>query len=190
MHHERLARFSRERLDGRPVPEDVQTLLVTQWEGRTDFTSLLGLVFLGEGEVHLLLDTSYLNEDELADPEMQAINAAAMEMAQYVKLVAKGGKGWIGYWLHPGEPADPSWPLIELGTEFTFRRLNDLTLAEGVVAECASRQEELDTHIAFAQLAAELAQMGLLLGAQERDVPREAFMEELIEAEREKRGLH
>ncbi|MFC8270852.1 hypothetical protein ACFUIZ_34835 [Streptomyces cinereoruber] len=197
MHHERLAEFSRERLDSRPVPKDVQALLVAQWEGRTDFTNLLDLVFFEEGEVHPLLDTSYLSEDELADPEMQAINAAAAEMARYVKLVAKGGKGWIGYWLHPDEPADRSWPLIELDTEFTFWRLDGLTLTEGVASERASQQEEFDTRIAFTQLAAELAELGLLLDTQDHDVLHETkyevspegLMEELIEAEREKRGL-
>ncbi|MGY4907787.1 hypothetical protein [Streptomyces sp. 900116325] len=43
---------------------------------------------------------------------MQAVNAGAAEMAKYVELVAKGGKGWIGYWLHPDEPVDWRSPRI------------------------------------------------------------------------------
>ncbi|MEU8404468.1 hypothetical protein AB0C28_55660 [Nonomuraea sp. NPDC048892] len=39
----------------------------------------------------------YLSQAERADPEMQTINAAFAEMSKYVKLVAEGGKGWIGY---------------------------------------------------------------------------------------------
>ncbi|MFG2214488.1 hypothetical protein ACGFN1_06345 [Streptomyces sp. NPDC048685] len=197
MYDERLAGFSRERLDSRPIPDDLRVLLVAQWEGRTDFTRLLDLEFFESGEAHPLLDTSYLSEKELADPEMQAVNAAAAEMAKYVKLVAKGGKGWIGYWLHPDEPADRAWHLMELDTEFSFWSLVGLTLTEGVAAERADYQDDPDERIAFTQLAAELAELGLPLSTQDYDalddteytVNPEKLMEELIEAEREKRGL-
>ncbi|MGW1412238.1 hypothetical protein ACWCPY_40580, partial [Streptomyces sp. NPDC002403] len=125
------------------------------------------------------------------------VNAAATEMAEYVKLVAKGGKGWIGYWLHPDEPADRAWHLIELDTEFTFWGPAGLTLTEGAAAERAHYQDEPDERIAFTQLAAELAKLGLPLSTQDYDalddtecaVDPEELMEELIEAEREKRGL-
>ncbi|MER5747258.1 hypothetical protein ABT097_28810 [Streptomyces sp. NPDC002225] len=60
MYDERLAAFSRDRLDGRPVPDDLRVLLIAQWEGRTDLARLLGLEFFEPGEVHPLLDTSYL----------------------------------------------------------------------------------------------------------------------------------
>ncbi|WP_371798754.1 hypothetical protein OG963_09560 [Streptomyces sp. NBC_01707] len=197
MYDERLAEFSRERLDGRPIPDDLRVLLVAQWEGRTDFTRLLDLDFFEAGEVHPLLDTSYLSEIELADPEMQSVNAGAAEMAKYVQLVARGGKGWIGYWLHPDEPADRAWHLVELDTEFTFWGLVGLTLTEGSAAEQASYQDEPDERIAFTQLAAELAELGLPLSTQDYDalddteytVDPEKLMEELVEAEREKRGL-
>ncbi|MGQ7750595.1 hypothetical protein ACUN29_19175 [Streptomyces sp. WC2508] len=197
MYDERLAGFSRERLDGRPIPDDLRVLLVAQWEGRTDFAHLLDLEFFESGEAHPLLDTSYLSEKELADPEMQAVNAAAAEMAKYVKLVAKGGKGWIGYWLHPDEPADRAWHLTELDTEFSFWSLVGLTLTEGVAAERTDYQDDPDERIAFTQLAAELAELGLPLSTQDYDalddteytVNPEKLMEELIEAEREKRGL-
>ncbi|MFJ6461374.1 hypothetical protein ACIQM0_09995 [Streptomyces sp. NPDC091387] len=196
MYDERLAEFSRARLDGRPIPDDLRVLLVAQWEGRTDFARLLHLEFFEAGEDHPLLDTSYLSEKELADPELQAVNAAAAEMATYVKLVAKGGKGWIGYWLHPDEPTDRAWHLIELDTEFTFWSLVGLTLTEGAAAEQASYQDEPDERIAFTQLAAELAALGLPLSTQDYDalddteyrVDPEKLMEELVEAEHAKRG--
>ncbi|MEU2230432.1 hypothetical protein [Streptomyces vietnamensis] len=194
MYDARLAEFSRERLDGRPIPDDLRVLLVAQWEGRTDFTRLLGLEFFEAGEVHPLLDTSYLSEEERADPEMQAVNAGAAEMAKHVKLVAKGGKGWIGYWLHPDEPSDRAWLLIELDTEFTFWRMVGRTLTEGAAAERASYQAE---HDAFGRLATELAALGLPLETRNHGalddaaytVDPEGLMEELVEAEREKRGL-
>lgn len=197
MYDERLAEFSRERLDGRPVPDDLRVLLEAQWEGRTDFTHLLDLDFFEAGEVQPLLDTSYQSKGERANPEMQAVNAGAAEMAKYVKLVAKGGKGWVGYWLHPDEPADRPWHLIELDTEFTFWGLVGRTLTEGAAAEAARYQDEPDERIAFTQLAAELAGLGVPLSTQDYDalddteytVDPEELMEGLIEAEREKRGL-
>lgn len=42
---ERLAAFSRERLDGHPVPDDLRVLLLAHWEGRDGFARLLGLEF-------------------------------------------------------------------------------------------------------------------------------------------------
>ncbi len=196
MHDERLAEFSRERLDGHPVPADLRVLLVAQWEGRDDLARLLDLEFLEPGEPHPLLDTGYLSAAELADPEMQCVNAAAALMAEHVKLVARGGKGWLGYWLHPGEPADRGWRPLELDTEHSFWQLRGRTLAEGAAAERAYL-EEPDERAAFARLAAELAALGLPLGTRELDalddtayrVDPEELMEELIEAERERRGL-
>ncbi|WP_343238850.1 hypothetical protein [Streptomyces sp. SID9124] len=194
---ERLAEFSRERLDGRPVPDDLRALLIAQWEGRDDFARLLGLEFFEPGELHPFLDTGYLSAEELADPEMRAVNAGAARMAAYVKLVAKGGKGWVGYWLHPDEPTAPAWRLIELDTEFTLWHVSGSTLAEGAVAEQAGYQDEPDERIAYAQLAAELATLGLPLSTADFDalddsdyaVDPEKLMESLIEEERARLGL-
>ncbi|MEU1438703.1 hypothetical protein ABZ438_32180 [Streptomyces sp. NPDC005786] len=197
MYDAQLAEFSRERLDGRPVPDDLRVLLVAQWEGHTAFAHLLHLDFFEAGAAHPLLDTSYLSAEELAAPEMRAVNAAAAEMSQYVKLVAEGGKGWVGYWLHPDEPADRAWRLVELDTEFTYWRPVGLTLTEGAAAEQAGYQDEPDERVAFTRLAAELAALGLPLSTQDFDalddteyvVDPEDLMKELIEAERAKRGL-
>ncbi|MEU5823728.1 hypothetical protein ABZ798_21785 [Streptomyces sp. NPDC047803] len=194
---ERLAEFSRERLDGRPVPDDLRALLTAQWEGRDNFAHLLGLEFFEPGELHPFLDTGYLSAEELADPEMRAVNAGAARMAAYVKLVAKGGHGWVGYWLHPDEPTDPAWRLIGLDTEFTLWHMSGSTLAEGAAAEQAGYQDEPDERVAYAQLAAELAALGLPLGTADFDalddseyaVDPEKLMKTLIEEERARLGL-
>ncbi|MGW1183119.1 hypothetical protein ACWD7Y_17325 [Streptomyces drozdowiczii] len=194
---ERLAEFSRERLDGRPVPDDLRALLIAQWEGRDDFARLLGLEFFEPGELHPFLDTGYLSAEELADPEMRAVNAGAARMAAYVKLVAKGGKGWVGYWLHPDEPTAPAWRLIELDTEFTLWHASGSTLSEAAAAEQAGYQDEPDERLAYAQLAAELAALGLPLSTADFDalddsdyaVDPEKLMETLIEEERARLGL-
>ncbi|MEV5653356.1 hypothetical protein [Streptomyces sp. NPDC052291] len=194
---ERLAEFSRERLDGRPVPDDLRALLTAQWEGRDDFAHLLGLELFEPGELHPFLDTGYLSAEELADPEMRAVNAGAARMAAHVKLVAKGGHGWVGYWLHPDEPTDPAWRLIGLDTEFTLWHMSGSTLAEGAAAEQAGYQDEPDERVAYAQLAAELAALGLPLSTADFDalddsdyaVDPEKLMESLIEEERARLGL-
>ena len=198
MDEERLAAFSRERLDGRPLPADLRTLLVAQWEGRDAFARLLRLDFFAPGEVHPLLDTDYLSEAELADPEMQCVNAAAAQLAEHLKLVARYGHNWIGYWLHPDEPADRGWRPAELDTEFSVRVLPGRTLAEAAAAELADHQDEPDERAGYAALAAELARLGLPLGTREYDalgaaearVDPDGFLEALVEAERGRRGLH
>lgn len=103
---------------------------MAQWDGRTDFTRPLRLDFFEAGEVHSLLDTGCPSDEERADPEMQAVNAAAAGVAAYVELVAKGGKGWVGYRLHPAEPTGRAWRLIEWDTEFSFWNMEELTGAE------------------------------------------------------------
>ncbi|TRV71978.1 hypothetical protein FKN01_30880 [Streptomyces sp. 130] len=193
-YEERLAEFSRERLDGRPVPDDLRVLLTAQWEGRDDLARLLGVEFFGPGELHPLLDTGYLSEAELADPEMQAVNAGAARMVEYVKLVAKGGKGWVGYWVHPDEPGCRP---IELDTEFTLWPMSGSTLTEALAFEQSAYQDEPDERVAYGELAAELGALGLPLGTAEYDaldgseyvVDPEQLMENLIEAERVARGL-
>lgn len=195
MFEEQLAEFSRERLGGRPIPADLRVMLLAQWENRTDLRDLLGLVFFETGRANPLLDTSYLREDELADPEMQAVNAVAEALAEYVQLVAEGGKGWIGYWLHPGEPVDQPVPILELDTEFTFWGMSGRTLAEACAVD-AVRYEE-DQREAFSLLKARLARLGLELDAADYDAVHEPefnvdpgeLMDELTEAERERRGL-
>ncbi|TDC75649.1 hypothetical protein [Streptomyces hainanensis] len=197
MYEERLAEFSRERLGGRPIPDDLRILLVAQWEGRDDFTHLLGITFLDPGVTHPHLDTSYLSAKELADPEMQAINAGFARMSEYVKIVAEGGKGWIGYWLHPDEPADQPWPVIELDTEASYWSMAGSTLAEACAADMAQYQEEPDEQTAFARLSAQLDALGLPLSGRGYDdlhdpgyeVDPEELSEELIDAERVRLGI-
>ncbi|WP_405937341.1 hypothetical protein OG338_12100 [Streptomyces sp. NBC_00726] len=193
-YEERLVAFGRERLDGRAVPDDLRVLLVAEWEGREDFADLLGLEFFEPGELHPFLDTGYLSAEELADPEMQAVNAGAARMVEYVKLVAKGGKGWVGYWAHPDEPG---WRPVELDTEFTLWPMTGSTLTEAVAFEQSAYQDEPDERVAFGQLAAELAALGLPLSTADYDaledgeyvVDPEKLMRALTEAERGARGL-
>ncbi|WP_433172600.1 hypothetical protein [Actinoallomurus sp. CA-150999] len=199
MDEERLAEFSRERLDGRPIPDDLRTMLVAQWEGRTDFRLLLDVTFPEPGELSPFLDTGYLSAKELADPDMQAVNAGYAQMSEYAKFVAKLGEDghWVGYWMHPDEPADAPPPVIELDTEFSYRSLAGRNLAEACASGQARYQDEPDVRITFTQLADRLAALGLPLSTRDYDalydadyaVDPEELTDELIDAEREKRGI-
>ncbi|MEV3937778.1 hypothetical protein AB0K52_17575 [Glycomyces sp. NPDC049804] len=140
MFEDRLAAFANQHLEGRPVPADLRVMLLAQWEGRNDFRDLLDLQFFEPDQLNPLFDTSYLRPEELADPDMQAVNAGAAATAEYAELIAEGGKGWIGYWFHPGQPADQPAPLLELDTEFTFWSLAGRTLAEACAVEVPGRQ--------------------------------------------------
>ncbi|MFJ9646156.1 hypothetical protein [Streptomyces sp. NPDC101206] len=197
MFEERLAEFSRERLGGRPIPDDLRTMLVAQWEDRADFRELLDITFLEAGRLQPLLDTGYLSEAELADPEMQAVNAALVVLAEYVKIVAERDEGWIGYWVHPDEPADRPPVVVGLDTEFTLSGMAGSSLAEACAADQVRYAGEPDARTAFASLAGRLAELGVPLRADDYDdlsepgftVDPEALTEELIDAERARRGL-
>ncbi|MFD7628033.1 hypothetical protein ACFV7Q_18690 [Streptomyces sp. NPDC059851] len=170
MFEERLAEFSRERLGGRPVPDDLRAMLVAQWEDRADCRELLGITFREPGQPHPLLDTGYLSETELADPEMQAINAGAAAMATYVKIVAECDEGWVGYWMHPDEAADRPPVIVALDTEFSYSAMAGSTLAGACAADRARRHEgEHDERTAFSLLAARLAELGVHLGMDEHE---------------------
>jgi hypothetical protein len=143
MHEERLAEFSHEHLDGqRPAGGAMGG----------PHRYLLDLTSLEPGPTH-----------PAADPGMQAINAGTAEMSRWANFIAEG---WIGYRMHPDEPADRQPPALELDTEFTYRSLAGCNPAE----------------------------LGLPLSTRDYDalhdpgyvVDPEKLIQELIDAEREK----
>ena len=196
MFDERFAEFSRERLGGDPVPDDLRVLLLAEWQGRTDFRDLLGVKFMEPGQLHPLLDTSYLSAAELADPEMQAVNAGLALMSTHVHIVAEIEDRWIGYWAHPDEPTHRPRPVVMLDTEFSYWLAEGGTLVEALAVEGA-HYAELDERSAFARTAGALAELGLSLSTSELAAYEEPeyivdptrFGEELIRAERVRRGL-
>ena len=80
----KLAEYSRQRLAGRTIPGDLRTLLLVQWRrgeessGADPFESM-GISLLDPGESHDLLDHSYLNDTDRADPDIMAKVAAMKE---------------------------------------------------------------------------------------------------------------
>ncbi|GHH25049.1 hypothetical protein [Streptomyces lanatus] len=162
---ERLEAFSRERLGGRPVPEDVRVLATAQWEGRGHPFEQLGITVLEPGALHPLTDHSYLSEEERADPDIMANCAASEQMATYLKAVAQDEDGnFYGYWLHPQQRETQPPPVIKVDTELTYSELGGRTFSEACLYDIAFDDDEL-----FVTVAAELAQLDIRIPARSRE---------------------
>lgn len=162
---ERLAAFSRERLGGRPVPEDVRVLATAQWEGRGHPFEQFGITVLEPGAPHPLTDHSYLSEEERADPDIMANCAASEQMAEYLKAVAQDEDGnFYGYWLHPQQRETQPPPVIKVDTELTYSELGGRTFSEACLYDIAFDDDEL-----FVTVAAELAQLDIRIPARSRE---------------------
>ncbi|MEU3399912.1 hypothetical protein ACFY9C_22715 [Streptomyces filamentosus] len=194
MFDERWEEFSRERLGGFPVPEDVRILAAAQWAGQGHCLERFGITLLEPGARHPLTDTDYLSEEDRADPEIMANCAAAEQMTQYLKAVAQDEDGnFYGYWLHPRQRLDTQPPpVIKVDTEWTYWPLGGRTLSEACLYDITFEDDEL-----FVELAAELAQLRIAVPARSRndlEVPSadpspEDVHEQLCRAQRQKLGL-
>ena len=192
MFAERLAEFSRDRLGGLDVPDDLRTMLVAQWEGRTEIGDLLDIRFVEPGEDGPL----YAPPPRRPESESAIVNAGAAAMSAYAKLIAEDGNGnWIGYWVHPDEPSDRPPLIVGRDTEATWFGLPGSTLAQACAAQEAEYQDETDVSRAFADVADRLAALGLEIGTRDHDsldstptvVDPEKLNLELEDAERARR---
>ena len=194
MCEERLREFSRLRLGGRPVPEDVRLLATAQWEGRGHPFEQFGITILEPGAPHPLTDFSYLTEKDRADPDIMANCAASAQMATYLMAVAQDEDScFYGYWLHPGQRVDRNPPpVVKVDSELTYWELGGRTFAEACLYDIASDDDAL-----FAEVAAALAQLRVPVSAGSREgldelsadpVPEEVHRR-LYYAERERLGL-
>lgn len=165
MCEERLKEFSRLRLDGRPVPEDVRLLATAQWEGRGHPFEQFGITILEPGAPHPLTDFSYLSAEERADPDIMANCAASTQMATYLMAVAQDeDSGFYGYWLHPGQRVDRQPPpVVKVDSELTYWELGGRTFAEACLYDIAFDDDAL-----FAEVAAALAELHVPVSAGSR----------------------
>lgn len=189
----RLEEFSRERLGGRPVPEDVRILATAQWEGREHPFERFGITILEPGVTNPMTDHSYLSEKERAKPDIMANGVAFERMAEYLKVIAQheDGEGY-GYWVHPEQRKDQSPPVIKLDTEGTFWVLAGRTFSEACLDDISYDDDEL-----FVEVAAELAQLHISIpGSSGKDLGElsvspspEDVHHRFYNAERERLGL-
>jgi hypothetical protein len=188
-----LEEFSRERLDGRPVPEDLRILAQAQWEGHGHPFEQFGVTILEPGAQDPLTDHSYLSEEDRANPDIVANCAAFEQIATFLKAVAEPEQDvCYGYWLHPRQREDQPPPVVKVDSEGTFETLGGRTFSEACLWDLAFGDDEL-----FAEVAAELAQLHIsVTGGSAEDLPvlsaapaPEDVHVELYYAELERLGL-
>lgn len=160
---ELLGPFSRARLGGRPVPDDLATMLVAQRSG-TNGHLTDHVTFLEPGESHPLLDHSYLTESDRADPAIAANVAAIDAVARHIGFVATVHNGLVGYWLHPDEPTDRPPAVVKYDNEGQFSIMFGANLAEALVGDWAC-----DRRKQFRRWAKRLAKLGLIVTARCED---------------------
>lgn len=193
MFDERLEEFCRERLGGRPVPEDVRALATAQREGDGHPFEQFGITVLEPGDRHPLTDTGYLDEKERADPDIMANCAASGQTATWLKAVAQDEDGsFYGYWLHLRQREDrQAPPVIKVDTESTYWVLGGRTFSEACLYDIAFDDE------LFVEVAAELARLRISVPGSSREdlvvpsaVPDPGDVHrQLYDAERERLGL-
>lgn len=169
-HEEKLAEYARQRLTGRDVPADLRTLLVLQWERDAatpgaDPLHFLGVSLLEVGETHDLLDHSYLNDKDRADPDTMANVAAMKSTCEHAAFVARDHDGNVlGYWFGPENLGIGAAPILKLDTEGQFSLLAGLNLSEALLGDRVFEDAEK-----FAQLRQEFAKAGIVIGADRWD---------------------
>ena len=161
-HEEKLAEYSRERLGGREIPADLRTLLVLQWQqggANADPLGAMGVTLLEVGETHDLLDHSYLNDKDRANPDIMANVAAMQSTCEHAVFVARNeDAAIIGYWLGPENVGIDAAPILKLDSEGQFALLEGATLSEALLGNHVFEDAER-----FAELKAEFAKVGIAI---------------------------
>jgi hypothetical protein len=165
-HDSKLAEYSRQRLGGRKLPDDLRTLLVLQWQrgvtaAGADPLDEMGVVLLEAGETHALLDHSYLNDKDRANPDTMANVAAMMSTCEHAAFVARDDDDRIiGYWFGPENVGIDAAPILRLDTEGQFALLEGGTLSEALLGS-----HVFDDAERFTQLKEEFAKAGIAISA-------------------------
>jgi hypothetical protein len=160
-----------ERLRGRPVPEDLRRLVVIQAERPADVERSADpllhteTVIFEPGESHALLDHSYLNDNDRADPEIMA-NIAAIDAvlphAAWIGTLLDDDV--VGYWLHPDEPVGEPPLVVTFSTEGEFDLQPGVSLVEAVIYHYAGYKDDR-----FAAVAELYEAHGLPIAARRAD---------------------
>src|SRR5215475_39844 len=148
---ERLAAFSRDYLGGRAIPSDLSILLKMQWnrvpdpggENYVDPLETFNFQLLSDGRQSGILDKSYLSETDRANPDIMANVAAIDDVLAHILVVGEHhDNGAYGYWLGPENGPIESAPIVRLDTEGQFELRRGNTLAEALLVDCGSHDED------------------------------------------------
>jgi hypothetical protein len=162
---DRLAEFSSVHLGGRGVPPDLAILLEIQWsEAAADLFANLGFRFWNDAGRSPLLDMSYLNDTDRANPDIMANVAATQDVFAFIVFVGEARSGnAYGYWFGPDDRSIEKAPIVRYDTEGQFSIRRGRILAEALLADLgASDADE------FLALSHRLNQFGLNITAKSR----------------------
>lgn len=127
---EMLSQFSRNRLGGEPVPEDLKLLL----PHRDELAERSGIRLEWAEGWAPWLDTGRLTEADRANPDVMANIRATHEVCVYVAFVAADRDGqYLGYWRGPGRRIVERSPLVFLDDEGQFHLCISSSFGEAVL---------------------------------------------------------
>jgi hypothetical protein len=168
MSDDRLSQYSSQRLAGRRIPDDLRTLLLLQWQrgdSAADPLSSMGVRLFEAGETHPLLDHSYLNDADRADPDIMANVTAMISTCEHAAFVAQAEDDQLfGYWFGPENVSIDTAPILKLDSEGQFSLLAGRTLSEALVGVRAFTDQKM-----FTQLKGSFRQAGIAIGADSWD---------------------
>lgn len=146
-----LSQFSLNRLDGEPVPDDVQILL----PNRDELARRSGVRLELADDWTPWLDIGPAAEAARLDPEVMADVRARVEVCRLIAFVAADERGqFFGYWRGPtGRKVDRS-PLVVLDHEGRFHLCIASTFGEAVLEKSYGRE-------GFAELRDWLRSLGI-----------------------------
>jgi hypothetical protein len=171
-HDDAFATYQREKLGGRAIPDDLRKLLVLQWERGTahdaegaDPLATMWVQLFDSGQSSDLLDHSYLNDEDRANPDIMANVAAMTTVCAHCVFVAQNDDGILfGYWFGPENLPIESAPIVKLDTEGQFELIGGKSLSEALVGD-----RVFDDDAAFAKLKGQFGRAGINFAASSWD---------------------
>jgi hypothetical protein len=149
MMKDRLANFSAVILKGQPIPDDLQKLLQMQVSrvsvkgGYADPLESMGIKIIEPGNTPGLIEHSYLNENDRANPDIMANISAIDEVFNQITFVAEGDDGELfGYWQGAENTPLSKAPIVEFDTEGRFGILPGASLIDAVIGYFVGDNEQ------------------------------------------------
>lgn len=146
-----VSTFAANRLNGEPVPHDLQILL----ENADELFELTGVRFPARKDWAPWLDTSHLTAQQRADPEISAHLRALAEVCDLIAFVAVEESGnYLGYWRGLDRLPIAGRPIVVLDADEEFDICAGSTLAEALLSRTHGQEP-------FEQLRQFLSSLGL-----------------------------
>jgi hypothetical protein len=153
-----VSRFSTNRLNGEPVPDDVKILL----KHADELAERTEIELHAEKNWVPWTDTSSLSAADLANPDIAANVRAVAEIHQMIAYIAADDEDqYFGYWRGPENRSVASSPLVFFDNEGQFDLCPGRTFAEAVLSRVPDEQ--------FEELRDWFGEIGIEVAAQTQD---------------------